>query len=130
MNKGKFGAVGRWVLIVASLLILLPSIAFLPVQLLASWKGPTWLNPGYVWTVEVDAISNPDKVVCLEYTTTPPGTSSLEIRASALRSTLATTALLVPGSGPAPFPTTWPRARCWSGRQPPGRQGAATVAAI
>lgn len=28
---------------------------------------PIWLNPGYEWHVEVDAISNPDKIVCLDY---------------------------------------------------------------
>lgn len=36
---------------------------------------PTWLNPGYQWMVEVDAISNPDKLVCLDYSIAPSGVS-------------------------------------------------------
>lgn len=38
--------------------------------------GPTWLNPGYQWTVRVLTISNPDKTVCMEYKVTPPGTTT------------------------------------------------------
>lgn len=39
--------------------------------------GPTWLNPGYRWAVRVLTISNPDKIVCLDYTVTPPGTNTV-----------------------------------------------------
>ena len=44
--------------------------------------GPTWYGSGYQWTVEVTSISNPDKIVCLEYVATPPGPPATGIACS------------------------------------------------
>jgi hypothetical protein len=31
------------------------------------FTGPVWINPGYRFTLDVSSISEPDKVVCLQY---------------------------------------------------------------
>jgi len=33
-----------------------------------NWTGPVWLDPGYQFTIEVESMTPPDKMVCLTYT--------------------------------------------------------------
>ncbi len=58
----------RWLGLGLALLLVigLSGIAFAAATF-SNQVGPTWLNPGYQWTLTTSGVSTPDKGVCIEY---------------------------------------------------------------
>ncbi len=67
MKTTKQGVPPRWLrlLIAALFLFAVAGIASAGATF-NNFTGPTWLNPGYRWTVDA-SLTNPDKQVCIEY---------------------------------------------------------------
>ncbi len=67
MKSKKQGALLPWLrlLIAALFLFAVAGIASAGATF-NNFTGPTWLNPGYRWTVDA-SLTNPDKQVCIEY---------------------------------------------------------------
>lgn len=68
MKRIKQQSTPRWLGLGLALVLVvgLSGIAFAAVTF-SNQVGPTWLNPGYEWTVTTSSVTNPDKGVCIEY---------------------------------------------------------------